>query len=218
MESYFIHNKKKKESLMQVLIHPTYFPTIEFFYYYTKTDNLIFEINDFYKKQTVRNRTTIYGPNGKLNLIVPVKFSSKKKEKLKDIRICNDQKWQNNHLKSIQIAYRSSPYFEFFEDHFIKLFEKKEKFLLDINIKSIELIYEFLDLNFKYSFSKEYVHDYDSISDLRKLSEKKRNSSVFKTNPYMQVFFEKCGFIKNLSVIDLIFNEGINSLNVIKSS
>jgi len=142
----------------------------------------------------------------------------KKKEKLKDIRICNDQKWQNNHLKSIQIAYRSSPYFEFFEDHFIKLFEKKEKFLLDINIKSIELIYELLDLNFKYSFSKEYVHDYDSVIDFRELSEKKRIISVYKTNQYMQVFFEKCGFIKNLSVIDLIFNEGINSLNVIKSS
>lgn len=208
----------EKKSLMQILIHPTYFPTIEFFYHYTKTDNLIFEINDFYKKQTVRNRTTIYGPNGKLNLIVPVKFSSKKKEKLKDVRICNDQKWQNNHLKSIQIAYRNSPYFEFFEDYFIKLFEEKEKFLLDINIKSIELIYEFLDLKFKHSFSKEYVHDYDSVSDFRELSEKKRITPVFKTNPYMQVFFEKCGFIKNLSVIDLIFNEGINSLNVIKSS
>ena len=68
---------------MQILIHPTYFPTIEFFYYYSKTDDLIFEINDFYKKQTVRNRTTIYGSNGKLNLIVPVKFSSKKKRKIK---------------------------------------------------------------------------------------------------------------------------------------
>ena len=218
MESYFIHNKKKKKSLMQILIHPTYFPTIEFFYYYSKADDLIFEINDLYKKQTVRNRTTIYGSNGKLNLIVPVKFSSKKKEKLKDIRICNDQKWQNNHLKSIQIAYRSSPYFEFFEDHFIKLFERKEKFLLDINIKSIELICEFLDLNLNYTFSKEYIDNYNSVSDLRELSEKKRNSSVFKTNPYMQVFFEKYGFIQNLSVIDLIFNEGINSLNVIKSA
>ena len=69
----------------------------------------------------------------------------------------------------------------------------------------------------KNNFSKEYIHNYDSISDLRELSEKKRNSSVFKTNPYMQVFFEKYGFIQNLSVIDLIFNEGINSLNLIKS-
>ena len=112
---------------MKTIIHPTYFPNIEFFSNLLKSKNLIFEINDFYQKQTFRNRASIYGSNGKLRLIIPVSFSSSKKEKLKDIRICNNSNWQKNHLKSIQIAYRSSPYFEFFEDYFIAIFEEKEE-------------------------------------------------------------------------------------------
>ena len=119
---------------MKTIIHPTYFPNIEFFSNLLKSKNLIFEINDFYQKQTFRNRASIYGSNGKLRLIIPVSFSSSKKEKLKDIRICNNSNWQKNHLKSIQIAYRSSPYFEFFEDYFIEIFEQKEEFLIDITV------------------------------------------------------------------------------------
>ena len=79
---------QKKEIGMKTLIHPTYFPNIEFFSHLLKSKNLIFEINDFYQKQTFRNRASIYGSNGRLNLIIPVSFSSSKKEKLKDIRIC----------------------------------------------------------------------------------------------------------------------------------
>ena len=69
---------------MKTIIHPTYFPNIEFFSHLLKSKNLIFEINDFYQKQTFRNRASIYGSNGKLNLIIPVSFSSSKKEKLKE--------------------------------------------------------------------------------------------------------------------------------------
>ena len=131
---------QKKEIKMTTLIHPTYFPNIEHFNHLLNSNSICFEINDFYQKQTLRNRTTIYGSSGKLNLSIPIKYSYKKKEKLKDIKICNDTKWQKNHLKSIQISYRSSPYFEFFEDYFSEIFEKKEIFLVDISIKSIKLI------------------------------------------------------------------------------
>ena len=84
---------QKKEITMKTIIHPTYFPNIEFFSNLLKSKNLIFEINDFYQKQTFRNRASIYGSNGKLKLIIPVSFSSSKKEKLKDIRICNNSNW-----------------------------------------------------------------------------------------------------------------------------
>ena len=175
---------QKKEIGMKTLIHPTYFPNIEFFSHLLKSKNLIFEINDFYQKQTFRNRASIYGSNGRLNLIIPVSFSSSKKEKLKDIRICNNNNWQKNHLKSIQIAYRSSPYFEFFEDYFIEVFEKKEEFLIDITIKSIRIIFKILEKDLKFKFTSSFQDNYNSNSDFR-----------------------------NLSIIDLVFNEGLNSLN-----
>ena len=204
---------QKKEIGMKTLIHPTYFPNIEFFSHLLKSKNLIFEINDFYQKQTFRNRASIYGSNGRLNLIIPVSFSSSKKEKLKDIRICNNNNWQKNHLKSIQIAYRSSPYFEFFEDHFIEIFEKKEEFLIDMTIKSIRIIFKILEKDLKFIFTSSFQDNYNSNSDFRNLSI--RNSKV-KTNiiqPYTQVFETEHGFISNLSIIDLVFNEGLNSLN-----
>jgi len=198
---------------MKIIVHPTYFPNIEFFSHLLKSKNLTFEINDFYQKQTFRNRTQIYSSNGKLNLVIPVKFSSTKKDKLKDIKICNDTKWQKNHLKSIQIAYRSSPYFEFFEDYFIEIFEKKENFLIDISIKSIEIIFRMLETNLKYNLTDKYQSNYDLASDLRSLSVRKKKVTTNLIQPYTQVFETEHGFISNLSVIDLIFNEGLNSLN-----
>tara|TARA_A100001234_G_scaffold166466_1_gene147637 strand:+ start:2222 stop:2878 length:657 start_codon:yes stop_codon:yes gene_type:complete len=211
MEYNFIF--QEKEITMKIIVHPTYFPNIEFFSHLLKSKNLTFEINDFYQKQTFRNRTQIYSSNGKLNLVIPVKFSSTKKDKLKDIKICNDTKWQKNHLKSIQIAYRSSPYFEFFEDYFIEIFEKKENFLIDISIKSIEIIFRMLETNLKYNLTDKYQSNYDLASDLRSLSVRKKKVTTNLIQPYTQVFETEHGFISNLSVIDLIFNEGLNSLN-----
>ena len=211
MEYNFIF--QEKEITMKIIIHPTYFPNIEFFSHLLKSKNLTFEINDFYQKQTFRNRTQIYSSNGKLNLVIPVKFSSTKKDKLKDIKICNDTKWQKNHLKSIQIAYRSSPYFEFFEDYFIEIFEKKENFLIDISIKSIEIIFRMLETNLKYNLTDKYQSNYDLASDLRSLSVRKKKVTTNLIQPYTQVFETEHGFISNLSIIDLIFNEGLNSLN-----
>ena len=204
---------QKKEIGMKTLIHPTYFPNIEFFSHLLKSKNLIFEINDFYQKQTFRNRASIYGSNGKLNLIIPVSFSSSKKEKLKDIRICNNNNWQKNHLKSIQIAYRNSPYFEFFEDHFIEVFEKKEEFLIDITIKSIRIIFNILEEDLKFKFTSSFQDNYNSNSDFRNLSIRNSKAKTNIIQPYKQVFETQCGFISNLSVIDLVFNEGLNSLN-----
>ena len=211
MEYNFIFQKKEIE--MKTIIHPTYFPNIEFFSHLLKSKNLIFEINDFYQKQTFRNRASIYGSNGKLNLIIPVSFSSSKKDKLKDIRICNNSNWQKNHLKSIQIAYRSSPYFEFFEDYFIEIFEKKEEFLIDITIKSIRIIFEILEKDLKFKFTSGYQNNYNSNSDFRNLSIRKSKAKINLIEPYTQVFEIQHGFVSNLSVIDLIFNEGLNSLN-----
>ena len=211
MEYNFIF--QEKEITMKIIVHPTYFPNIEFFSHLLKSKNLTFEINDFYQKQTFRNRTQIYSSNGKLNLVIPVKFSSTKKDKLKDIKICNDTKWQKNHLKSIQIAYRSSPYFEFFEDYFIEIFEKKENFLIDISIKSIEIIFRMLETNLKYNLTDKYQSNYDLASDLRSLSVRKKKVTTNLIQPYTQVFETEHGFISNLSIIDLVFNEGLNSLN-----
>ena len=199
---------------MDILIHPNYFPNIHQFTKIIKADNILFEVSDNYQKQTFRNRTYIYGANGKLGLFIPVIHTHKNRELFKDVKISYDSNWMDLHLKSLQSAYRSSPYFEYFEDDFIKLYSEKEKFLADFNIKCIRLISSLLDLDLDYKISNEYVEKTNDIIDLRDLSNARKEKKI-DTPKYIQVFESKHGYINNLSIIDLIFSEGPNSVSLI---
>ena len=201
---------------MKIIIHPTYFPNIDLLSQLIKSENILFEISDKYIKQTLRNRTEIHAANGKLILSIPVKYSSSKKEKYKDIKICYNSSWQKIHLKSIESAYRNSPYYDFFEDYFIKFFNKKEKFLIDANIKSIEVIYDILDMKMKYDLTNDYKNKLENYTDYRKLVDSNPVEKMSKIN-YSQVFQEKNGFISGLSSLDIIFNKGLESLDYINS-
>ena len=199
---------------MDILIHPNYFPNIHQFTQIIKADNILFEVSDNYQKQTFRNRTYIYGANGKLGLFIPVIHTHKNRELFKDVKISYDSNWMDLHLKSLQSAYRSSPYFEYFEDDFIKLYSEKEKFLADFNIKCIKLISNLLDLDLNFKISNEYVEKTNDIIDLRDLSNARKEKKI-DTPKYIQVFESKHGYINNLSILDLIFSEGPNSVSLI---
>lgn len=201
---------------MKIIIHPTYFPNIFSFKTIINSTNILFEVNDYYVKQTLRNRTSIHAANGKLNLSVPVRFSSTKKEKYKDIRICYDSNWQKIHLKSIESAYKNSPFYDFFEDYFINFYNKKEKFLVDLNFSSIRLIFEILEKELNCSFTNEYLEKYVDLTDYRTLLTNKNFNEKVNFKNYTQVFQEKNGFIENLSSIDLIFNKGLDFEDFIK--
>ena len=199
---------------MDILIHPNYFPNIHQFTQIIKANNILFEASDNYQKQTFRNRTYIYGANGKLGLFVPVIHTHNNRELFKDVKISYDSNWMDLHLKSLQSAYRSSPYFEYFEDNFIKLYSEKEKFLVDFNIKCIKLISNLLDLNLNYKISNEYIEKTNDIIDLRGLSNARKEKKI-DTPKYIQVFESKHGYLNNLSIVDLVFSEGPNSVSLI---
>jgi len=201
---------------MDILIHPNYFPNIHQFTQIIKANNILFEVSDNYQKQTFRNRTYIYGANGKLGLFIPVIHTHKQRELFKDVKISYESNWMDLHLKSLQSAYRSSPYFEYFEDDFIKLYSKKEKFLVDFNIKCIKLISNLLDLDLDYKISNEYVEKTNDIIDLRDLSNARKEKKI-ETPKYIQVFESKHGYINNLSILDLIFSEGKNSVSLMNN-
>jgi hypothetical protein len=196
---------------MDILIHPNYFPNIHQFRQIIKANSILFEVSDNYQKQTFRNRTYIYGANGKLGLFIPVIHTHKNRELFKDVKISYESNWMDLHLKSLQSAYRSSPYFEYFEDDFIKLYSKKEKFLADFNIKCIKLISNLLDLDLDFKISNEYVEKTNDIIDLRDLSNARKEKKI-ETPKYIQVFESKHGYLNNLSILDLIFSEGKNSV------
>lgn len=194
---------------MDCLIHPTYFPNIAHFVAMVKSDSVCFEVCDNYQKQSYRNRTEIYGANGKLALTVPVSYSQRNRQFYKDVKIANEDDWQLQHLKSLQSAYSMSPFFEFYIDDLMPLFETKFDFILDLNLKCFEILQDSLQLELNVSKSTVFEKDALNKIDFRPLA--KRNYQANNLEYYTQVFTEKHGFISNLSILDLLFNEGPNT-------
>ncbi len=202
---------------MDILLHPTYFPSISHFVEMAQGNAITFEIEDNFQKQTNRNRTYIYSPNGIQLLNIPVKHSGENHQKTKDIKIETDFNWQKQHLKSLEAAYRSSPFFEYFEDEIHPIFEKKYTFLMDLNFETIDFVSKCLRMKLDYGTTTEYFQEVDSktILDFRHLANGKKDDSQFES--YTQVFGEKHGFLNNLSVLDLLFNEGKYALDYLKN-
>ncbi len=197
-----------------IVIHPAYFPSVSHFVAIAQAGKVIFETDDNYQKQTSRNRMFIYSPNGIQLLNIPIKHTREAHQKTRDVKLETAFDWQKQHFKSLEAAYRTSPFFEYFEDQFLPIFEKKHTFLLDLNYQTMELVSKCLRLDFVYEETKEYFHQINDQTDLRYLINGKKDTSQFE--PYTQVFGEKHGFLNNLSIIDLLFNEGRYALDYLK--
>jgi hypothetical protein len=200
---------------MKTLLHPTYFPSISHYIAMVQADEIEFEFDDNFQKQTNRNRMYIYSANGLQLLNIPIKHSKNKHQKYKDVIIEDAFGWQKNHFKSLEASYRTSPFFEYFEDDIIPLFEKNHKFLLDLNFEAFEVVNACLGIQLPYTKTTEYYHEVDQKTDLRFLVNGKKDTTQLE--PYKQVFDDKHGFINNLSILDLLFNEGRYALEYLKN-
>ena len=176
--------------------------------------NILWELNQNFNKQTLRNRTYIYGPNKILKLSIPIKHS-KESFTLENTLIENDFQWQKDHWKSIQSAYKSSPFFEFYEDGLKNLYFNNYNKLSVFNIECIKLVYEWFDISAKSSFTKTFKEKYNTEIDLRDMAEKNFDDK-FIVKEYIQVFSPNHGFKNNLSILDLVFNQGPNSISYLK--
>lgn len=200
---------------MDILIHPTYFPSVSHFVGIAQSNSLTLEMDDNFQKQTNRNRMYIYSPNGIQLLNIPVKHTGGRHQKSRDIRLETAFDWQKQHFKSLEAAYRSSPFFEYYEDIFMPVFEKDHVFLMDLNLMTMELVCKCLGLSFTFRETTEYFKDAGALSDYRTLVDGKKDQSQFE--PYQQVFAGKHGYLNNLSILDLLFNEGRHALAYLKS-
>lgn len=197
-----------------ILIHPGYFPSISHFVAIAQSDLVTFEMDDNFQKQTNRNRMYIYSPNGIQLLNIPIKHSKEAHQKTKEVRLETAFDWQKQHFKSLEAAYRTSPFFEYFEDDIAPIFQKKHTFLMDLNLETMSVVSKCLGLEFDYNETAEYFHEVTDKIDLRNLINGKKDTSVFE--PYTQVFGEKYGYLNNLSILDLLFNEGRYALDYLK--
>ena len=185
-----------------------YLPPIEYFAQLVKhKDNFVIEKEEHFVKQTYRNRTHIYSPDGVLTLTVPVVKGAKVHTKITEVKISYDFAWQRLHWLGLQNCYRRSTYFEFYEDDFARFYNDRFEYLFDYNQQQLALILKLLKIKTELQYTEAYETHYLGVNDFR-LSINSKNNSGFQQKPYFQLFEEKRGFLKNLSIVDLLFNHG----------
>jgi len=211
---YMEENAKKT-----VLIDLHYLPCTQFFSAMLEADEIRLEKNEYYVKQSYRNRCYILGANKVEMLIVPV-IDGNKKILVKDMRIDYQQRWYDIHWRTIKAAYGKSPFFEYFADYFQHTLQKKPAFLWDLNFELLTICLKLLQVNKTISLTKNYDKETDSSNfDMRGLITPKKGAEtviLYEPVAYQQNFGNE--FVPNLSVIDLLFCRGNQSLGILKKS
>ncbi|MCM4165319.1 MULTISPECIES: WbqC family protein [unclassified Arenibacter] len=202
---------------MKLLLHPGYFPNIINFAAIVQND-ICWEVMDNYQKQTFRNRCYICTDLGIHMLNIPIKHlrNNKGKQRYGDVKMDNDYPWQRQHWRTLETAYRTSPFFEFYEDDIAPLFHNTYHSLMDFNLKTIETICACLQIKMPRESTQIFELDVRDKMDGRTLINSKTKLPLQQPE-YVQVFGDRNDFIPNLSILDLLFNEGTNTLTYLKN-
>jgi hypothetical protein len=198
----------------KVLISTAYLPPLEYISVISGAGEVFIEKEENYLKQSYRNRCYILSAHGPQILTVPVYLGSIHKTLIKDIRIDYSKRWQQVHLRAMKASYNSSPFFEFYFETFEKLITADYKFLLDMNTAVTESVLQILKIKAGIFYTESFEPAESKPNDYRyKFSPKKESS--YNSKRYLQVFDNGKGFVPNLSIIDLIFNAGPESVKYI---
>lgn len=205
-----------------VLLTSAYLPPIQYFSKIYGAPCIYMETYEHYAKQTYRNRALIAGPNGVQALTIPVEHEYNKRPATRDIRLSDHGNWQHLHRNALQSAYEGSPFFEYYADDLLPIYDKGHQFLVDFNEDFLYTVCDLLDLNPNVVKTEAYA---DALAlgadDFRETIRPKNSHSIdktFRSVEYYQVFRHKHGFLENLSIIDLLFNMGPESRLVLRDS
>lgn len=204
---------------MNAILSSAYCGTIQYYSKFLLHPEVVIEQYDSFLKQSYRSRCQILGANGLLDLAIPVVKVSGQKTLMKDVRIANTTAWQQQHWKSIVSAYNSSPFFEYYVDDFEPLFKDTPEFLIDFNMKLHETICELIGIDENWALSCDYEFTIDGKDYRDAISPKPRlhqPDPTFIAKPYTQTFEQSGGFVENLSILDLLFNVGPESIDYLE--
>ncbi len=199
--------------MTKALLPSCYFPPISYFKTFIDFEQVEIEIFENYIKQTYRNRCEILSANGVLDLVIPIQHTGERI--MKDLTISYAEDWQTLHIKSMKSAYQRSPYFEYYEDKFMSLFQKKTKYLIDWNFETLALCQDLLQWDFEYRKSSKYEKNFEGKDFRQDFSPKK--PQPLSLQKYNQVFDDRFEFQSNLSIFDLLCNLGPEAQSYLKN-
>ena len=192
-------------------IFPTaYLPSIEYVSLFLKTEDASIELFETYQKQSCRTRTNVMTANGIQTLTIPVIKTNGNHTLTKDIEISYKESWQQVHLRCLESAYRKSAYFDYYFPYFEKIYRQKFNTLVELNDFCLKTILKIMKVKKDYSFTTDFERIADENDYRISLS---KGTNKIEIKPYYQVFADRHGFIPNLSIVDLLFNEGPNSIH-----
>lgn len=193
------------------LLSSAYFPPVQWMQKLHIYNKVYVERNDNFCKQTYRNRCVIATANGVQALTVPIERFEGAKCPMRDIRISDHGEWRHLHWNAIVSAYGESPFFDYYADDLRPFFERKWKYLFDFNMEIVDKLCELLDVRPNISLTDSYVDAaLLGADDLRDVIRPKHPAAdpLFAPRPYYQVYASRHGFQSNMSVLDLLCNEG----------
>ncbi len=192
----------------------TYCGNLEYYYYLLKNNSVVIDTKELYVKQTYRNRCEILGPNGQLNLSVPVERPYGKQTKTESVLISYSENWWQIHWKTLESCYNRSPYFEFYADQLKTILYNNHKTLTELNLSLTQFFTDKVGIDCSILATPPETNE---LNDLRQRFNPKKKTN-FRNYTYLQTFTEKYGHIGNLSIMDLLFNEGPNSICILEES
>lgn len=190
------------------ILSSAYFGPVQWYQKLNRYDECLIERCDNFIKQTYRNRCIIATTNGVQALTVPIEKYDGLKCQMRDIRISDHGNWCHLHWNALMSAYGESPFFEFYADDIRPFFERRWDYLFDFNMEITQKMCELLDVIPHILPTDEYCND--EIDDFRDAIRPKHPlpDADFQLRRYYQVYEQKYGFLPNLSILDLLFNEG----------
>lgn len=181
------------------------------------------EACEHYVKQSWRNRCRFYAADGAQTLNFPVRHEDFGKP-ISQMRIDWKTDWLTRHERAIISAYRTSPYFEYYQDELFAILDSRPELMLDFNTQILRFFLRKTGIPADIRFTSEWeavTIEGHKVTDLREAIHPKRPNSILKDLgleiPYWQVFSPKYGFIPGLSIMDLLFNEGPDSICYLKN-
>jgi hypothetical protein len=187
-----------------------------------KYNKLKIEQYEHFRKGSYSNRYYIAGPNGRILLSIPLLHSGRERTAFKDLKICNLDRWQLLHWRTLTSAYRRSPWFEFYEDDLHVMYDRKFEYLMDWNLAAFELVNGWLGWSWEITYTEEYqkVYTDPKIMDARHLVWPQKDTAALSedTFRYHQVFEDRTGFLPGLSILDLVFCEGKRAVSLLSEN